>query len=550
LDWVGLATSAAVAYDLEGIADLYTQTINSLSNVYAIHASRILQGYYVERNGQLEIKAALEDVASKKTIDQFQVAGPIKGGVTPLANELAKRLNARARPFGTSNPVAFRAYGEALGASDRADALKDLEAATQADPNFGAAYIAWKRLLATLPATGAGDASPVAARAARLGPIERAKFDDNLDALAKFTPADASVFQRRAQLRLRQRKIASAVQDFEMAARLDPDEPENWNQLGYALAYARDLAGARQALETYQHLLAPENANALDSLGEVSFYLGDFAGAANYFLQAQAKNPGQFRGVELLKAAQARLMLGDLAGADALFQKYIGSPPDSVSGPAALEQAQWEFLTGRRKGAIARLEKLIPQLDSDRQSLAYSQLSIWKLLTGDAQSAAALAAMAAERAVTPGARNLSAICRAVTSIPAAGVGNPLVQAYALLLAKKFPEAKPVLSGLYLETNPVNDGPIRTLLAWDYFELGQIADLEPLLANDPLPISTGESVFACLTFPRYVFLKGVALEKEGKRDQAKRSYELFLKYAGDVPEVFGDVSQARQRISHL
>ncbi len=282
LDWVGRAASAAVAYDLDGITDLYSQTVDSLSNVYAMHASRILQSYYVERKGQLEITAALEDVASKKTIDELRVAGPVTGGVTPLVNELAKRLNARARPFGTSNPVAFRAYGEALAANDRADALKDLQAAAQADPNFGAAYVAWARLLAA-----GGDraqANQVTLLAGRgVGAIEQAKLKGDLDELTRLTPADPSVFQRRAELRLQRRDIRGAVQDYEATTRLDPDEPENWNQLGYALAYADDLAGARRALEHYQELLPAGNANGLDSLGEVSFYLGDFTRGGRIF---------------------------------------------------------------------------------------------------------------------------------------------------------------------------------------------------------------------------------------------------------------------------
>ena len=39
-----------------------------------------------------------------------------------------------------------------------------------------------------------------------------------------------------------------------------------------------------------------------------------------------------------------------------------------------------------------------------------------------------------------------------------------------------------------------------------------------------------------------------LEKEGKRADAKRSYELYLKYAGDVADIFGDEAVARKAVS--
>jgi hypothetical protein len=40
---------------------------------------------------------------------------------------------------------------------------------------------------------------------------------------------------------------------------------------------------------------------------------------------------------------------------------------------------------------------------------------------------------------------------------------------------------------------------------------------------------------------------VVLENEGKRSKAKQSYELYLKYAGDVPDVFGEEVNARRAV---
>ena len=62
---------------------------------------------------------------------------------------------------------------------------------------------------------------------------------------------------------------------------------------------------------------------------------------------------------------------------------------------------------------------------------------------------------------------------------------------------------------------------------------------------PLPLSAGDPVLASLIFPRFLYLRGVVLQNEGKRGKAKQSYELFLKYAGDVPDVFGEEAAARR-----
>jgi hypothetical protein len=60
----------------------------------------------------------------------------------------------------------------------------------------------------------------------------------------------------------------------------------------------------------------------------------------------------------------------------------------------------------------------------------------------------------------------------------------------------------------------------------------------------------EPLFAGLIFPRYLYLRGAVLDKGGKRAEAKRSYELFLKYAGDLPDIFGDEARAQQRLAAL
>jgi tetratricopeptide (TPR) repeat protein len=308
--------------------------------------------------------------------------------------------------------------------------------------------------------------------------------------------------------------------EYRAATRLDSNDPRTWNELGYALAWAKDLSGAREALAQYQKL-APGDANVLDSQGEVSYLGGEFKSAAEYFERAAAKNPS-----ELLKAAEARLMLGDLQGADGLFVIRLGP---GASGQ--IQMAQWEFLTGRATAGMARMEKLAAGLSGDLQSVAFSQLAIWKLETGDRTAAADLANQAVARAQGPFAREMSAASRYFASGTAPGSGTTMTDAYALLFAKKYREALPLLQANYGSTNPSADGQVRTLLAWAYVEIGAIDQATPLLDLYPLPLSSGNPLFASLVFPRYLFLRGVVLEKAGKRDEARKSFELYSKYGG-------------------
>jgi Flp pilus assembly protein TadD len=563
LDGSGRGAAAALVYDLAGAPKLYAETVQSMNGAYDMHASRVLEGYFSENGGQVELHATVEDARRSKTIDGIVLKGSVTAGVLPLLNQLARRLSPEAREVEAVNPEAFRDYTRALIAADRSTAAKDLEDATKAAPKFAAAYI---DLIPVLLAEG--DRSQAekfiqTAEAAQPDAIDRARLEYfatsvNGDAgqreqvlrrLTQVTAADARVFRELAEIELRRRDYSAAARDYEKAAQLNPDEQSGWNELGYVLAYAEDLTGARRALEQYRALLPKGDANALDSLGEVNFYLGDFQTAEKRFLEANEQNRGEFGGAELLKAAEAELMQGHGKEADALFQKYDGLIAGAQRFRATYQFAQWEFLTGRRKLAMQGMERILPSLDADARSAALCQLSIWKLQTGDSKTAAELADRAAETAVSARSRGLSALCRGVVN-PGAGSGPRIGNAYALLFAGKFSDATPLLELLYRETNPLEDAQIRTLLAWAYVETGRAAQAGRLLRIYPIPLSSGEPMFASMIFPRFLFLRGTVLEKQGKRGDAKRSYELFLKYAGDVPEVFGDQAAARRNLGGL
>ena len=536
-DWYSRASSALLQYDLAGAKSIFAKTTDSLSAAQSMQASRVLEGYFFERNGRIGIRATVEDLSKTKAVEHFEIDGPVAGGFLPLSNELARRLSSEARPFGTNNENAFRFYGEALGANGVEATEQALKSAMDADPKFAASYLDQARLLA---ASGARDRALQAIQAGerdkQLDSIERADLqyvaaaasgDANariraLETLARSEPANATLFADLGQAQFERRNFQEAVRNYRAATRLNPDDPRTWNTLGYALARTRDLDGARQAIQQYEKLL-PGDANALDSLGEVSFYLGDFGSAAKYFQQAAQRNPPDF-----LKAAEALLMTGDLGSAEALFAKYVGP---LKGGRGAYQMAQWQFLTGRRAAGMAALAMLSTRLSGDAQSLALSQLSIWKVETGDRTAAIDLANQAVAHAQGPQAREMSAVSRFIAAESEAHSGSALLNGCALLLAQKYREAAPFLQAAYEGTNPSVDGQLRVLLAWARVETGGFAEAGKLLEIYPLPLSSGEPMFASLIFPRYFALRAAVLEKQGKPDEAKKNHELFLKYAG-------------------
>jgi tetratricopeptide (TPR) repeat protein len=561
LDWAGRALSSALVYDLAPAGNLYAEAVDSTSGAFTAQATRLLEGYFSQRNGQLTITATFENLGRTKTLASFELSGPTSEGLLPLVNQLAKGLSSSARPFGTKSLEAFRTYGSAVGGAANPEALGHLlEAATAADPHFAIAYLIGARLLMAQGKREAALKELQAARAANPDAIDRAEIDyfgaliagdvdgraKALEALTQRTPANAGWFRELGALRLAQRRIQEATQSYEAATRLAGDDAELWNQLGYTYALGLDLTSANRALEHYEQMLGPSNSNALDSLGEVNYFLGDFSEAGRDFFEAQEKNPGR-RWDELIKAAESRLMLGDLAGADANFQKYLALAQRSQHTVVESELAQWEFLTGRREAGMARLGRLVPALAGDQQSLGYSQLALWKLQTGSTKEGAELAAKSEALAQSQRTRNLSAICQAIASGSSSAAGPPILRAYTLLFARKFADARQPLEAIYRETAPTADGQIRTLLAWAEVESGRIGDARKLVQLYPLPWSSGDPVFASLIFPRFFYLRGVVLQDESKRSKAKQSYELYLKYAGDVPDIFGDEAAARRRL---
>src|SRR5262249_792630 len=133
-------------YDLSG-ADLYAEMEQSMNGVYDTHGSRVLEGYFSESGGRVELHVTIEDVQKRSTAETILFSGPLSEGVLPLVNQLAPRLSPQARALEAKNPEVFRDYANALSVRDLPTALQGLDSATKLDPKFTIAYLNWARVL-------------------------------------------------------------------------------------------------------------------------------------------------------------------------------------------------------------------------------------------------------------------------------------------------------------------------------------------------------------------------------------------------------------------
>ncbi len=539
LDWMSSGFSEIVAAQLTGSSTVDPVSVRSLRDAPSSGAGGVLQGYFSIVRGGLRVEAVLTDSATGRTLKTASATGA-REGIFDAAASLAKQIDPNARAFSTRNPEALRAWLDGTGAGDAAGGY--FARAIAADPDFGAAYVSWTQWLA---ARGGREKAKQAIdsareRGTRIGAVERARLGvlaaaiqgdraaerKALVELVRATPADASLYRTLANMDLAARRYADAARWYDEALARDPENAALLNEAGYAHAYARDLEGAKRALTRYQKL-RPREANPLDSIGDVHFYLGRFAEAEKYYLDAYAKAPSFLLGAELHKAAWARLMAGDVQGARKTFARFVEARRQFGDPAASYRAAQWDYLTGRRNEAVAALEKVAQATGSPITALAALQLSVWALESGDRERAR-------EFALRAGPSNpIAALCRFIAGAPASpaewsaradqAFPNPVqagarryALAYALLLSKEFAAAVPRLTEIYKQTTPSSPDPVEVLLAWALVETGRLKEAGELLSVNPVPEPTGEHLLLSLSFPRILELRARALAKGGAR----------------------------------
>ena len=287
-------------------------------------------------------------------------------------------------------------------------------------------------------------------------------------------------------------------------------------------------------------------------MGEAYFFLGQFPDAEKSFLEAHDRTPSK-TGVELLKAAQARLFTGDVSGADVIFRRYTDLRRSLHDPLLEVESARWKYIEGKQQEAISGLSAFAAAGVPDYSAYANAQLAIWYLVAGQPGPAQDRAAAAMQSAQMPPVRAAATVSRFLTQpkpdssqwmIAAEQVFGPASSplkttaiGYGLLLSRQFAPASEVFRSMYQQTQPALDGQVRTLYAWTLVETSRKADAVPLVATYPMPFGPGEALFSTLTFPRFFAVRSAAMQAQGNDAESAKALAVFRKFPGDLPSIF-------------
>jgi tetratricopeptide (TPR) repeat protein len=451
LDWIASAAPRVVNGQLMGgTAATLPIEVAAVRDAYAAGAGKLVHGYFEKRGQDLHFEFAIEDLQTHKMLQTVST----DGAALAVFDRLAREIDTAAHPFSSANADAISAWIRG-----------DYENAVRLDPDFGSAWFSWVQTR-----SAAGDAAQAAEIAQRAlsrttlkSPVDRARLElvsatlrhddparqQAVASLARLMPNDPGLLSQLASQEMNARRFAQAAQYYQDILRLEPEQTELWNQLGYAQAFAGDLEAARKSFERYGS--DPEHAaNALDSSGEAFFSRGKFEEAEKYFLQAHAKSSALLSGADLLKAAYARWLQGDLPGADKHFAEYLAFRRQQNDPLLEWRQAVWEYSTGRADTALARLAKI--EGSNPAGAVARSQLGVWKDLS------------------------------------------------------KLPADPASLKTLYERTPPGLDGVTRVLYARALVRNGQKDEARKVLELWPLPGLDSDPLLQSLLFPQFLELK--------------------------------------------
>ena len=563
LDWVGHAIADVIAERLTGAPSINPKRLSDRNRARAFRATRVLYGYFTIAGDELDLRLVLEDPTRVRTVDSFRLRAAANE-VLSLAEAAVNAIATPHRPYGTASEAAFQAYAEASSGAPQAESEVALQRALEADPGYPQAGFALARLHLLRRNPEAVEAAVEAALAqnATTDPIDRARLTvmrasavdpaslaAALVELAELTPADSDVAEQAGRRFLATHRYREAAGWFERATTAEPGRPALWNTLGYARAWAGDLAGAVTSLHRYQEL-DPGNPNPLDSLGEVHYHHGRFPEAARYFLECIDLAPGFQDGAALRKAAWARLMSGDRDEADQLMDEFAAErkPTDAV----AFQMARWRFFTGRRRQGFAELEQLARREGTDPvlASMAYSLLTVWAPQVGRGEEASRFSGDAAKTAKSPRARTWARLAglisrpaaspdewrqRAADAFPgpAQAALVKTAEAHALLAAGHFAEAEPIFRELYEGAPAHSEGQLGVLLASTLIETGRHQEAREFLSRYPLPRPGQEGLFFSLSFPRIVKLRAKLAGADGDSADARRYTELHTLLSPDT-----------------
>lgn len=469
------AIPLVLGQDLATSAHVTAAFAKDESGAYQLRAIEVLRTTIESRQGRTTINATITDLSTQRNRNVFSIEGGSADMLREL-NTLAKRIDANASEFSTRSVRALQVFTLAAESPDTRVRAKLLESATGIDPAFGLAYVAAAE-------TSASNAAQILAMGAShrnsFTPFDRARFDALMSRVSR-APLPAQADREAAVLRIA------------------PNDVDALTTLGSVRFLLGDAAAGERSFNRAL-TLNPGNENIQRRLAEGLFETRRFAEAEKIFARLPAIPP------ILSELAFCSLLEGDLARANAAAAGFLSS----VANPDfnALFHASWLAVSGERQKAIEYLQN-VKIGDANLRVIAWSEVAVWQAMASDFANARKSAALAAEQAKQPTpfaiAARLIASCdqppdqwkEQVNRATPEGQDRQLVAGYGLFLGAHYADAVEIWRKA-LEQSGGADLRARAMLAASLDHAGRSAEAQKL-GVEPFTPDLGD-LYAAVSF---------------------------------------------------
>lgn len=309
-EWLAAALPIVLQQDLATSSALVVTFVPNASTAYQLLATDILRPMVEFSNGAYTVRVTLSDAATQEDSQHLAEQVASERDLLPALDRLARKIDrSRATSFSTHNFDALREFSLAVLSSDPPARNTHLQAAIQADPAFGLAYIA------SVENNGA-------ARVPASAPVQ------------SFTPMDRARWEALQAHRLAA-PMARQMEAEQNVLNLAPNSVEALESLGTHRFASGQINQGEQLLRRAISL-SPANQSLAANLAGHLVLAGRSPDALQILRPLANQNPSILPSVALVE-----LLAGNTKAADATFARFLGLVPAGSSAALAL-QSQWD----------------------------------------------------------------------------------------------------------------------------------------------------------------------------------------------------------------
>jgi tetratricopeptide (TPR) repeat protein len=212
-----------------------------------------------------------------------------------------------------------------------------------------------------------------------------------LEALVAAYPNDERARNQMGQFHFGRQEWDRAVESLRHVNQINPEFAQSYNQLGYALRFMGDFAGAEEAFQKYVELI-PGEPNPYDSYAELLMKTGRFDESIVQYKKALEVDPNFI--ASYIGIGNNLMFKGDFDGAREAFGELYEVARNDGQRRLALTWTAFSYLHQRRhEQAIAKMEEAyrIAETRGDLGNMAGDLNTMGDILLNIGQTEAALA---------------------------------------------------------------------------------------------------------------------------------------------------------------